>query len=156
MRLSDWRAAAPHPGSMAPKVVAAIEAVLAALGAEADPPCWVAWGDDPNARFSVLGIGVPGLVMVSVRVNVPQEGPRASGKLVRWNRVQTGELSIDMTGGHRMLGFQVEGQILRGVDAEADAVTAFALDVFAAMDGQPLPSLIAKPTRPRAAKGGRT
>jgi hypothetical protein len=140
---------------MAPTVMAAVEPVLVALGAASDPPCWVAWGDDPASRYMVLAIGVPGLAVVNVRVNVPQEGPRASGKLVRWNRVQTGELSIDVTGGHRLLGFQVEGQILRGVDAEADAVTQFALEVFAAIDGRELPSVAAEAERTRPAKGGR-
>ena len=41
------------------------------------------------SRYMILVPTPAGLLQVHVRVNVPQEGPRASGKLVRWNRVQT-------------------------------------------------------------------
>jgi hypothetical protein len=77
-----------------------------------------------------------GLLQVNVRVNVPQEGPRASGKLVRWNRVQVGELAMEIASGHHLLSFQVENQILKGSDEDADAIAAFALDLFAAIDGR--------------------
>ena len=121
---------------MAPKVVAVIEPVLAALGAGHDPGCWVLWGDDPGVRSMLLVPTALGLVEVHVRVNVPQEGPRASGKLVRWSRVQIGELAIEMAGGHRLLTFQVEGQVLRGSDDEADAIADFARRLIAAIDGR--------------------
>ncbi len=81
----------------------------------------------------------PGLIHCFVRVNVPGEGPRATTKLVRWNRVAIGELGVETTNGHRLLSFQLEQQVLRGVDAEADAIAAFALRVIAAIDGRPLP-----------------
>jgi hypothetical protein len=158
MRLSAWRARAPHRDSMNPKVVSVIEPVLVSLGADADPECWVAWGEDPATRYTVLVISQAGLFVTHVRVNVAQEGPRAAGKLVRWNRVQTGELGIEMQGGHRLLSFQVEGQILRAVDDETALVTAFALDVFAAIDGRALPSAArgaARAGRPgKASTGG--
>ena len=137
MRLSEWPKRAPHKESMAPKVLAVLKPVLSGLGAKPDPSCWVAWGDDPAARYTVLVPTAPGLVQVIVRVNVPQEGPRASGKLIRWNRVQTGELAIDMASGHRLISFQIENVILRGTDDEGDAISAFALDVYAATDRQP-------------------
>ena len=140
MRLSDWRSVAPSPAAVSDKVLAAVEPVLEGLGAEPDPPCWIAWGDDPQVRYTVLALGDAGIVVCHVRVNVPQEGPRASGKLVRWSRVQVGELSVEHQGGHTLVNFQVEGQLLRGVDDEAGPVTAFALDVFAGIDGRPLPS----------------
>ena len=76
-------------------------------------------------------------MQVHVRVNVPQEGPRASGRLVRWSRVQSGELSVEVVGGHRMVSFQLENVILRGADEEGDAVAGFAREVYAAIDGQP-------------------
>lgn len=136
MRLSDWPSRAPRKEALAAKVVAVIEPVLRSLGAGPDPSCWISWGDDPAARYLVLAPTAAGLLMVHVRVNVPQEGPRASGKLVRWSRVQTGELAIEMAGGHRLLSFQVEGQVLRGSDAEADDIAAFALELFAAIDGR--------------------
>ena len=43
MRLSDWRSVAPHANSVSDKVIATIEPVLMGLGAEQDPPCWIAW-----------------------------------------------------------------------------------------------------------------
>lgn len=135
MRLSEWSEHAPNKDALAPKVVATIVPILRALGAPEDPSSWIAWGDDPGARYYVLTPTPAGLVQVHVRVNVPQEGPRSSGKLVRWNRVQTGELSVEVVGGHRIVGFQVENVILRGSDEEGDAVSAFALEVYAAIDG---------------------
>jgi hypothetical protein len=148
MRLSAWRDRAPHKDALIPKVVAVIEPILTALGAGGDPDCWIVWGEDPASRYMVLALGDAGLIVVNVRVNVPQEGPRASGKLVRWSRVQTGELAIEMTGGHRLLSFQVEGQVVRGTDESADDVAMFALRLFAAQDGRPQPA----PTAPKRTK----
>ena len=136
MRLREWAERAPHQGSMAPKVLAVLEPVLTGLGAEPDPTCWVAWGDDPAARYSVLVPTAAGLVQAVVRVNVPQEGPRAGGKLIRWNRVQTGELAVETAGGRRLVSFQVEGVVLRGSDDEVDDISAFALQVYTAIDRQ--------------------
>jgi len=137
MRLSEWSKRAPHKESMTPKVMATVTPILAALGAPKDPSSWIAWGEDPTARYVILTPTPAGLVQVHVRVNVPQEGPRASGKLVRWNRVQTGELSVEVVGGHRLVGFQVENIILRGTDEEGEAISAFALEVYAAIDRLP-------------------
>lgn len=154
MRLSDWRGRTPHRDSMNAKVVAVIEPVIVAMGADADPVCWVAWGDDPAVRYIILVPTAAGLLQVHVRVNVPQEGPRASAKLVRWNRVQTGELAMEVAGGHRLLSFQVEGQVLKGSDEEADTIAAFALQLFAAIDGRAAPAAAAAPTgRGRAVAG---
>ena len=136
MRLSQWPARAPHKDSMAPKVLAVLKPVLAGLGAKADPSCWVAWGDDPAARYTVLVPTPPGLIQVVVRVMVPQEGPRASGKLIRWNRVQTGELSVEIAAGHRHISFQCENVVFRGSDDDADTISDFALEVYAAIDRQ--------------------
>jgi hypothetical protein len=122
---------------MTPKVMATILPILAALGAPEDPSSWIAWGDDPAVRYVVLTPTAAGLLQIHVRVNVPQEGPRASGKVVRWNRVQTGELSVEVVGGHRLISFQLETVIMRGSDEEGDAIAAFALEVFAAIDRQP-------------------
>jgi hypothetical protein len=160
VRLSEWRAVAPHPASIADKVLASVAPVLDGLGAETDPACWIAWGDDPTVRYTILAIADAGLVTCSIRVNVPQEGPRASGKLVRWSRLQVGELSVENQGGHSLVSFQVESQLLRGVDDEGHRVTEFALDVLAGVDGRPLPSLGglgASPSRavPALPPGGR-
>ncbi len=136
MRLSDWRSRAPFKESVAPKVIEVIEPILAALGAERDPTCWIAWGDDAASRYAVLAPTAAGLVQMTVRVNVPQEGPRASGKLIRWNRVSVGDLAVEMADRHRLLSFQVEGHVLRDSDADADLIADFALRLFAAIDGR--------------------
>ena len=78
-----------------------------------------------------------GLAVVAIRVNVPQEGPRASGKLVRWSRVQVGDFAVEMQGGHRFVSTTVEGSVLRGMDDDADRVGAFVQAIFRAIDGRP-------------------
>jgi len=152
MRLSAWRAAAPNSAAVTAKIAAVVDPVLLAFGAEDDPHCWVAWGDEPGTRFTILVPTDPGLITCFVRVNVPMEGPRASAKLIRWNRVAIGELGVETQAGHRILSFQVEGNVLRGVDVEADRVAAFALRVIAAIDGRPLPPVI-EPERRRTVAG---
>jgi hypothetical protein len=158
MRLSEWRAAAPHRDAAGPKVAAVVDPVLTAFGAGADPHCWVEWGDEPAVRYAILVPTDPGLIHCFVRVSVPGEGPRATTKLIRWNRVSIGELSLETTGGHRLLGFQVEGLVLKGIDDDADRVAAFALRVIAAIDGRPLPPIeetAARRTGRGAAAGSR-
>jgi hypothetical protein len=134
MRLSEWSDAAPRQNAMTPKVTATIQSALELLGAEPDPECWVAWGEDPTVRYLIFVVTAAGILQVNVRVNVPGEGPRASGKLVRWNRIQIGELAVEIQGGHRLLNFQLEGVLLRGQDDSADDVGEFAQAVFFAMD----------------------
>jgi hypothetical protein len=153
MRLSEWRASAPARDAVGPKVAAVVDPVLKTLGAEPDPHCWIAWGEEPANRFSVFVPTEPGLIACFVRVNVSGEGPRATSKLVRWNRVSIGELGVETQAGHRMLSFQLESQVLRGVDVEADRAAAFALRVIAAIDGRPLPAVEESGTRRGAAAG---
>ena len=138
MRLSEWQADAPHRDAMTPKVLGPARDALALLGADRDPECWIVWGDDPGVRWTILAPALAGLAQVNVRVNVPGEGPRSAGKLVRWHRVQVGELSVEIQGGHRVVTFQVESHLLHGADAASDAVAAFADRFFAAMDGRSL------------------
>jgi len=147
MRLSEWRAKAPSRDAGGPKVAAVVDAVIDALGAEPDPHCWVAWGEDPAIKYTIFIPTEPGLITSYVRVNVPGEGPRATTKMIRWSRVSIGELAIETQGGHRLLSFQVEQQVLRGADEEADRVAAFALRVIAAVDGRTLPPNIERPGR---------
>jgi hypothetical protein len=139
MRLSAWRTRAPLRDALGPRVLAVVEPVLAALGAEPDPHAWIVWGDDPGIRYPILVPSPAGLIVCHVRVNVPGEGPRASAKLVRWSRVQLGELAIETQANHRLITFQVEGHVLRAADAEADAVAEFAVRLFAGVDGRPVP-----------------
>ena len=140
MRLSEWSATAPTPEAVGPKILVVAEAVLATLGAVPDPDCWVSWGDDPASRWVLLAPSPAGLVTAHVRVNVPQEGPRASAKLVRWSRVQLGEIAVEVQGAHRIISATLEGVIMRGVDEDADAVGAFLQVVLAAIDGRPPPA----------------
>ncbi len=145
MRLSEWRAGSPSKGAVDPKVNAVVDPVLEALGTDGDPESWVAWGEEPAVRYTVFAPTPAGLVTCYVRVNVPGEGPRASAKVIRWNRVSLGELAIETQGTHRLLSFQVEGQVLKGADAMSDRIARFAIELFAAVDGRTLP--------PRPAEG---
>jgi len=143
VRLGEWRANAPAREAVADKVLQVVEEVLATFGCEADPGCWITWGDEPATRWMLLAPTDAGLVTLAVRVNIPQEGPRAAGKLVRWARVQVGEFSVEMQGGHRFASASLEGVVLRGIDAEADRIGAFLRAVFAAIDGRPPPNGVA-------------
>lgn len=136
MRLSEWRSRSPDRDAMAAKVMASATEALALLGAERDPDCWISWGDDPGVRYTILAPAPAGLVVVNVRVNAPGEGPRASGKIVRWHRVQVGELSVEIQGAHRLITFQVESQLLHGANDDAGEVARFAGSIFAAIDGR--------------------
>jgi hypothetical protein len=148
MRLSQWRAEAPTREAMGQKVLAVVVPVLADLGATDDPDCWVHWGEDPAVRYSILVPTIRGLAQCHVRVNVPGEGPRASGKVVRWARVQVGELAVEVTHGHRLVTSQVEGLVLKGVDDVADRVARFVLSIYDAIDGRPIVADVhARPAR---------
>jgi hypothetical protein len=158
MRLSEWRASSPSKEAGGAKVAATVDPVLRSLGAEPNPDCWVAWGEEPAVRYTIFVPTAAGLVTTYVRVNVPGEGPRATGKLIRWSRVQLGELSMETQGGHRILSFQVEQQVLQGTDEKADRIARFGLELLAAVDGRTLPpeatskrGATKKPTRTAAA-----
>lgn len=156
MRLSEWRASSPSREAVSTKVNTIVDPVLAALGAEPDPSVWVAWGEEPGTRYTILVPTPAGLISCFVRTNVPGEGPRAAAKLARWNRIQLGELAIETQGGHRIGSFQVEQLVLRGADEVADLIGRFATELFAAIDGRVLPA--APPaarsrTRPAASQG---
>lgn len=139
MRLSEWRASGPSKEASGAKIAAIVDPILLALGAESDPHCWVAWGEEPGVRYTIFVPTPAGLITSFVRVNVPGEGPRASSKLIRWARVQLGELAIETQGGHRLLSFQVEQQVIHGADGVADQIARFAGELFAAIDGRRLP-----------------
>jgi hypothetical protein len=151
MRLSDWQVSPRGQKVMTEKVAAAYGPAMAVLGTGSDPEAYVVWGDDPDHRYMILAIAEAGLVIVNVRVNVPQEGPRAAAKLVRWSRVQVGELSVEAHHGHRHVTSQVENSVLQGSDEDADEIGAFVAHLLAWIDGrhvgqldQPAP---AKPNR---------
>lgn len=152
MRLSEWRRAAPNREAGSARIPAIVDPVLTALGAGDDPHGWIAWGEEPGTRYTMLIPTAAGLISAFVRVNVAGEGPRVSAKLVRWSRVQTGELAFETSAGHRLLSFQVEGNVLNGADDVADRIAAFALEVFAAIDGRPRPEPPSRPRRASAAK----
>lgn len=148
MRSSEWRATAPHRDAASPKVTAVVDPVLRALGADDDPHCWVVWGDDPASRYTMLVPTAAGLLTVHVRVSSVGEGPRASAKVTRWEKLQVGELAIETQGGHRLLTFQVEQHVLHAADEAADAIARFVLVLFAAIDGRSWPPFDAPSTAP--------
>lgn len=153
MRLSEWRAKAPVRDALGPRIMAVVGPVLGVLAVEDDPHAWVLWGDDPASRFTIYVPTPPGLVAVSVRTTVvgpTGATPRASAKMIRWSRLQVGELDVETEGAHRMTGFQIESTVLRGADDAADAVGRFALVVLAAIEGRPWPAFDA-PVRRRPA-----
>jgi hypothetical protein len=136
MRLGEWEESAPVPGALAPRVVEAIRKVVTPLAGDPDPDLWIAWGEDPGVRFTLFVPLRVGLLVAAVRVSVPGEGPWVSAKVVRWSRVQMGEVALEGGSGHRLASFQLEGTVIRGVDAEADRIAAFARRVLAAMEGE--------------------
>jgi hypothetical protein len=138
MRLSEWRAAAPKREAAGAKVKAMVDPLLAGLGSGRDPHCWVAWGDEPAVRYSIFVPTPAGLIVCNVRVAGPGGGPRAAAKLVRWNRVQVGELAFESQAGRRLAIFQLEQQVINASDKLSDQLVRFALILFAAMDGRRL------------------
>ena len=140
MRLSEWQSRSASADALAPKVLARAVEALTLLGADRDPDCWIFWGDDPAARYTVMAPAAVGLAVVNMRVNVPGEGPRAAGKVVRWPRVSVGELSVEIQGGHHLITFQVESQLMRGTEDEAAEVARFAGVILAAIDGRQAPA----------------
>jgi hypothetical protein len=147
MRLSAWRKAAPVKEALTPGVLDVLGPILADLGAEPDPWCHVAWGEEPATRWSLLAPTTNGLIVSHVRVSGPGGGARATAKLVRWPKVQVGELAMETGDGHRFLSVPVEGIVLRGVDDDASRIARFARVAIAAADGQPWPSLEDGPAR---------
>ena len=136
MRLSEWQKTTQGAKVMTAKVAGAYEPALRGLGAVRDPVAFVVWGDDPGVRYTILAATDAGLGVCIVRVNVPQEGPRATAKLIRWNRVTIGDLNVDAHHGHRYVTVQVEGTVLQGVDEAADSITAWIAHLFARIDGR--------------------
>ena len=139
MLLSEWRKTAPNRECMSNKVLAVLKPVLANLGADGDPACWVIWGEDPEFRYSVMAPTPAGLVSVAVRLGGGAGGdgnPRATGKLVRWGKLQLSELGVEAADGHRIVAVQVEGQVIKGTDDEADRICEFLLGLMAGIDGR--------------------
>jgi hypothetical protein len=136
MLLSEWRKTAPNRECMSNKVLDVLKPVLADLGADGDPGCWVIWGEDPEFRYSIMAPTPAGLATIAVRLSGAGEGPRATGKLVRWAKLQVSELSVEASGGIRIVAVQVEGQVLKGMDEEAGKICEFVRGLLAGIDGR--------------------
>jgi hypothetical protein len=136
MQLGEWRKTAPNRECMSNAVFNVLKPVLTDLGASADPDCWVQWGEDPEIRYLVMVPTRAGLISTAVRVNTGPDGPRATGKLIRWARLQMSELSVESAAGHRVVAVQVEGQVLKGTDGDADRICEFVRGLIAAVDGR--------------------
>jgi hypothetical protein len=156
MLLSEWSSVAPNSGCMSEAVLDALGPVLSDMGAGEDPECWVAWGEDPNYKYSVLAPTAAGLVMVAVRLNPGSDaGPRATAKLVRWPKIQIGDFSIEAADGHRVVAVQVEGLVLKGTDDVASSICEFVRGLIAGSDGRAGSGVIqAAPAAARATKPG--
>jgi hypothetical protein len=165
MLLSEWRKTAPNLECMSNKVLAVLMPVLADLGAYGDPACWVIWGEDPEFRYSVMAPTPAGLATIAVRLSGGEEGPRATGKLVRWAKLQVSELNVEASGSNRLVALQIEGQVLRGMDEEADQICEFVRGLLAGIDGRTwqaagpivlsaMPQVVAVPTAAPAAMAG--
>lgn len=141
MRLSAWRLKAPGKDGLNPRIIESVGMILTALGTDADPHGWLTWADETGSRWAFMAPCEAGLAVVNVRAGLPTEGPRAGGRLVRWTKVQIGELAVETERGHRLVMFQVEGQPIRGTDDQADDVAEFASLVLAGVDGRKLPDL---------------
>jgi hypothetical protein len=152
MRLSEWRKTAPNKEALSGKVMAMLRPVLEDLGAESDAECWVAWGDDPESRYSVLAPTDAGLISISVRLT-GVDGPRATAKLIRWTKVSVSELGLESSGGSRIVAVQVESLVLKGMDDEADRICEFVRGLIAGIDGR-LPTSIPLAVVQAAALGG--
>jgi hypothetical protein len=136
MRLTEWRRKAPVRESMDAQVMAVLEKVLADLGAEQDPECFVAWGEDPTLRYSILVPVVAGLVAIAVRTTAGAGDARANARLIRWPKLAIGEFAIEADAQHRLAAVQVESFVLKGVDAEADEICEFVRGLVIAADGR--------------------
>jgi hypothetical protein len=133
------------------RVLAVIGPVLVALGAERNPECWVAWGEDPDIRYSLLAPTLAGVITLAVRFTNPEDGPRVIAKLVRWSKVAVSELSLDAGSGHRMVAVQVESLVLKGLDEEADRVCEFVRMLIAGVEDRlhsPVPMAAARGVAP--------
>ncbi len=134
MRLSKWRKTAPTERAMDDRVLAVVGPVLVDLGAAPDPECWVAWGDDPDLRYSLLAPTLAGLVTVGIRLTTAEDGPRVIAKLIRWSKLSVSELGVEASGGHRIVAVQVENLVLKGMDEEADRICAFVRVLIAGIE----------------------
>ena len=155
MRLSDWRGRAPTRTPRHPRSSPSSRPILATLGREPDPDCWIVWGDDPGRPLPRVRADRRRPPPGPRPGQRPQEGPRASAQArplePRPDRRARRSRSRRATA---CVSFQVEGQVLRGSDDDADAIAAFALRLFAAIDGRPSPrgadEQAREPARPAA------
>jgi hypothetical protein len=134
MRLSEWRKAAPNDAVLDDSVIAVVGPVLGDLGAETDPECWIAWGDDPDVRYSLLAPTPIGLITLAIRFTTQEDGPRVIAKLIRWSKVSVSELGVESGSGRRIVAVQVENVVLKGVDEEADRICEFVRMLIAGVD----------------------
>ena len=150
MRLSGWRSKAPGKDGLNEKVLEMVGSILGSLGADPDAHCWISWGDETGSRWTLMAPCPAGLATVNVRAGGGGEGSRAGGRLIRWSKVQVGELAVEAERGHHLVMFQIEGQPIQGTDANADDVAAFAGLTLAGLEGRPFPDLDARARRPSA------
>ena len=114
-------------------------------------------GRRPAVRYPLLAPTAAGLVSAAVRVSGLGRGRRVTAKLIRWPKLSVSELSIEASGGHRVVAVQVEGAVLKGVDEEADRIAEFTRNLVAEIDGRKraaIPSAFVKGAAGAAAVAG--
>jgi hypothetical protein len=121
---------------MTNKTLAVIRTLVVDMGAEADPECWVVWGEDSESRYSVLVPALAGVISVAVRLSGTDEGTRATARLIRWPKLTISELSVEAAGGHRIVAVQVESYVLKGTDDHADRICEFVRGLIATIDNR--------------------
>ncbi len=87
-------------------------------------------------KYSILASSLGGLIAVAVRPIGGEEGPRATGKLVRWSKLSISELSVEASGGHRMVAVQVDSHVLKGFDDNADLICEFVRGLIAGVENR--------------------
>ena len=100
---------------------------------------WVFRDEDRATPYLGAGPISAGLVSCRVRLDVPQEGPRASLEPIRGSRFQVAEPIVETSGWHGRCCAQVQGQVIRATDDEVPAAAAFLLTMPRVIEGRSVP-----------------
>jgi len=121
---------------MTNKTLAVIRTLVVDMGAEADPECWVVWGEDSESRYSVLVPALAGVISVAVRLSGTDEGPRANGQAD--SLAQADDQRAQRRGRRRAShrGRAVESYVLKARTIIADRICEFVRGLIATIDNR--------------------
>ena len=152
MRLSEWQKTTQGAKVMTAKVAAAYEPALRGVGAVRDPVAYVVWGDDPGVRYTIFAATDAGLGVCNVRVNVPQEGPRATAQAHPLEpRRRSATSTSRPTTATAMSWSRWRARCSQGVDEPPTASRSWIAHLFARIDGR-VP--LGPRSRPAGPRGG--